>query len=134
MLGLNFQLTTFDPRFLLENPNVTDMLASKCDSRCKALIRLKYGIWVSRQEAEIRLIPVPTTTSFPAHYTVSTTTTTTTITSISSTTAVTATVPPESPSLSFGDYLAIGGNYVITFLVFMGQFASYLYHHYTQVG
>ena len=133
MLGLNFQFATFDPRFLLENPNVTDMLASNCDSRCKALIRLKYGIWVSRQEAEIRLIPVPTTTSTITStiYTVSTTTTT--ITSMS-TTAVTATVPPESPSLSFGDYLAIGGNYVVTFLVFMGQFASYLYHHYTQVG
>ena len=110
-----------------------EMLAGQdCDTRCKALVRLKYGIWVSRQEAEIRLVPGSTTTpaSTSTVYTISTTTTT--ITSMS-TPAVPATNPPETPSLSFGDYLAIGGNYVVTFLVFMGQFANYLYHHYTQV-
>ena len=103
-----------------------------CDIRCMALVRLKYGIWVSRREAETRLVPGSTTTlaSTSTVYTISTTTTT--ITSMS-TPAVPATSLPETPSLSFGDYLAIGGNYVVTFLVFMGQFASYLYHHYTQV-
>ena len=106
------------------------MLASKCDSRCKALIRLQYGIWVSRQEAEIRLILASTTTALPAHYTVSTTTTVTSV----STTAVAVTVLPKAPSptLTFWDYLAIWGNYAISFLVFMGQFANY--HHYSQVG
>ena len=79
------------------------------------------------------MIPASTTTAFPAHYTVSTTTTTT-ITSIASTTAVAVAVPPKTPSLSFGDYLAIWGNYAVSFFVFMGQFANYLYHHYTQVG
>ena len=109
------------------------MLAGpNCDIRCMALVRLKYGIWVSRREAETRLVPGSTTTpaSTSTVYTVATTTTT--ITSMSIPAAPTASLP-ENPSLSFGDYLMIGGNYVVTFLVFMGQFANYLYHHYNQV-
>ena len=128
-----FQCATFDPQFLLENPSVKEMLAGpNCDIRCMALVRLKYGIWVSRREAETRLVPGSTTTpaSTSTVYTVATTTTT--ITSMSIPAAPTASLP-ENPSLSFGDYLMIGGNYVVTFLVFMGQFANYLYHHYNQV-
>jgi len=109
------------------------MLAGpNCDIRCMALVRLKYGIWGSRREEETRLVPDSTTAPASTSTVYTVTTTTTTITAMSVPAVPTAS-PPESPSLSFGDYLMIGGNYVVTFIVFMGQFANYLYYHYNQV-
>ena len=129
---LFFQLSVFDPRFLRENPKEADMLPSGCDSRCKLLIKLRYGLWVSRQRVEVRLIPTPSTTPVPVDPTSPTISTTTIITT--TTTSVIIMPRAQPPTLTFWDHLAIFGNYAVSFLVFMGQLASYLYRQYSQVN
>ena len=78
------------------------------------------------------VISTPSTTPVPVNPTSPSIPTTTIVTTTTTSVIVVPKVQP--PTLTFWDHLAIFGNYAVSFVVFMGQLASYLYRQYSQVN